>query len=126
MLWLADILFDALHIAVIVFNLSGWIPRRTRFAHRILLGITAFFWLVIGPMLGALGYCPLTDWHWRIKEMRGATNLPGSYIDYLLNIAGLDVNPQAVQTGTGIVFALTVVATLRVWLRDRMAAVRAA
>ncbi|MDI1226315.1 MAG: DUF2784 domain-containing protein [bacterium] len=124
MLWFADILFDVLHIGVILFNLFGWIPRRMRFAHRILLAATAFFWLVVGPAIGALGYCPLTDWHWRIKEMRGARNLPGSYIDYLLDLAGITADPQMVQIGTGVVFALTVIATLWMWRRDRMAAAR--
>ena len=119
MLAFADILFYVLHISVIVFNLFGWIPRRTRFAHRVLLGATAFFWLIIGPAIGALGYCPLTDWHWRIKEMRGEATLPGSYIDYILAWGGFYPDPDAVQFGTGIIFAATVAATGVVWWRER-------
>lgn len=119
MLALADISFDVLHICVILFNLFGWIPRRTRFAHRALIGVTAFFWLAVGPVIGSLGYCPLTDWHWRIKEMRGETNLPASYIDYIFAWGGFHPDPQAVQLGTGIVFALTVAMTGIVWWRER-------
>lgn len=31
-----------------------------------------------------MGYCPLTDWHFRILEKLGERNLPDSYVMYLI------------------------------------------
>ncbi|MBT3271653.1 MAG: DUF2784 family protein, partial [Spirochaetales bacterium] len=52
------------HSCVIIFNLTGWIWRKTRIPHLILIGLTAFSWFVLGIWYG-FGYCPSTDWHWR-------------------------------------------------------------
>jgi len=32
-----------------------------------------------------LGYCPLTDWHWRVKTARGQGPLPQSLVKYYLD-----------------------------------------
>lgn len=119
MLLFLDILFDALHIVVILFNLTGWIFKVTRRVHRWLVGMTAFCWLVIGPFVGAVGYCPLTEWHWRIKEARGEKHLPGSYIDYLLQGAGFHAAPERIDFATGATFIAVVLATAWAWRKDR-------
>lgn len=119
MLLAADLFLDFLHIFVVLFNLFGWAHRRTRVAHRWLVGMTAFFWLVIGPFLGALGYCPLTDWHWRIKEARGIENLPHSYIDYLFRLWGIETNPVIVDICVGVTFVIVVSVTSWIWLKER-------
>jgi hypothetical protein len=123
MLLFADIFFDFLHVFVILFNLAGWMFAKTRKAHRWLVGATGLCWLVVGPvMMGTLGYCPLTDWHWRIKEARGAKNLPGSYIDYLLQLANIHADPNLIDTCVGAAFAAVVIATLWMWRRERVKA----
>ena len=119
MLFLLDIFFDALHVSVIALNLTGWIFARTRRAHRWLVGATAFCWLVVGPLMGGIGYCPLTDWHWRIREARGVRNLPNSYIDYLLQLGGIHANPGLIDICTGAAFAAVVLATGWMWWRER-------
>ncbi|MFN7112923.1 MAG: DUF2784 family protein [Alphaproteobacteria bacterium] len=114
-----DIFFHALHLFVILFNLLGWAHVRTRRAHRWLVAGTAFFWLVIGPLYGALGYCPLTGWHWDVKTARGEGPLPASYIDYLLQMAGIHAPPQSIDIAVGTVFFAVCVVTLYLWRRDK-------
>ena len=121
MLFLLDIFFDALHIGIIGFNLFGWIFKASRRAHRWLVAATAFCWLVVGPAMGSLGYCPLTDWHWRVKEARGATDLPNSYIDYLLRMAGFHADPQRIDICVGATFAAIVLVTGWLWWREKAA-----
>jgi hypothetical protein len=84
MLKLLDFLFISFHSLLIIFNLFGWIFRKTRKLNLITLGITGSSWFILGLFYG-IGYCPLTDWHFRILEKMGETNLPSSYIVYLLS-----------------------------------------
>lgn len=84
MLAFLDILFTIFHIALMLFNLTGWIWKKTRKAHLISLALTAGSWAILGIWYG-LGYCPLTDWHWAIKEKLGETNLPNSFVKYILD-----------------------------------------
>jgi len=118
LLLLLDIFFDVLHLAVILLNLFGWIWPATRVAQRWLLGATAFCWLVIGPMIHSLGFCPLTEWHWEVKAARGVTNLPDSYPEYLLQQAGIFIDPSYIEFSTGALFAMAVMATGIVWWRE--------
>ncbi|MDH4059101.1 MAG: DUF2784 domain-containing protein [Cyclobacteriaceae bacterium] len=76
---LLDGLFMVLHPAIILFNLFGWIPRKTRKANLILLLLTGASWFVLGIWKG-IGYCPLTDWHFKVLRKLGQTDLPYSYI----------------------------------------------
>lgn len=115
----ADILLHLLHLLVIVVNVFGWAWRRTRRLHRWVLAVTAFCWLVVGPLYGGLGYCPLTDWHWQVKAARGEMPLPASYIDYLLRMAGIYASPLYIDVAVGAVFAVTCVVTLILWRREK-------
>jgi len=52
-------------------------------------------------IVGTLGYCPLTDWHFAILERLGRTDLPDSYIKYLAGrLTGLDINDSLVDNIT--------------------------
>lgn len=82
MLQALDLFFSALHIAIIGFNLLGWIWPRTRKAHLITIAATGASWFVLGIWFG-IGYCPITDWQWDIKEKLGERNLPGSFVKYM-------------------------------------------
>lgn len=117
-LLLADIALDFLHVFVIVFNLTGWIWRRTCFAHRFLYGATAFCWIVVGGIIGAIGFCPLTEWHWKIKEARGIANLPYSYVDYLLQKIGLHFEPSHIDAAVAASFVGVGVITIALWCSD--------
>lgn len=68
---------------IIIFNLSGWILKATRKWNLISLLLTGASWGGLGLFYG-FGYCPLTDWHFRILQKMGQEGLPASYISYLL------------------------------------------
>ncbi|MTI22894.1 DUF2784 family protein [Fulvivirga sp. RKSG066] len=97
MLLFLDLILFALHIAVIGFNLFGWIPRRWRRAHLVVVALTLFSWIILGFWYG-FGYCFLTDIEWDIKRELGETNLPGSFITYLTNnILGMSLSSKTVD-----------------------------
>lgn len=92
-----DILFLVFHTGLIAFNVLGWAWRRTRRLHLVTISATLLSWFGLGVIYG-WGYCPLTDWHWRIKLMLGETGLPGSWIKYYLDrITGFDWSPAVVD-----------------------------
>jgi hypothetical protein len=109
-----DLFFTLLHLLIIGFNLFGWIWKSTRKLHFYLVLLTAFSWLVMGYWFG-LGYCPITDWQWQVKNKLGEHNLPNSFIKYMVDkIAGIDSSAVLIDTTTAICFA--VVALLAVYL----------
>ncbi len=106
-----DILFVAFHTSLILFNLFGWIWKRTRVANLITLALTGGSWLILGLIVGMIGYCPLTDWHFNILHKLGKTDLPISYIKYLADrLTGLDFDQTLVDNVTlyGFIIALVI------------------
>lgn len=104
MLYFLDILFTLLHLLIIGFNLFGWIFPATRKLHFIFILVTAFSWFILGIWFG-MGYCPITDWQWQIKESLGERNLPGSFITYFANkVTGRDFSDALVNQVTLICF----------------------
>lgn len=102
---LVDWFFMVFHSTLIFFNLFGWIWKKTRKAHLITISLTLLSWGILGIWYG-WGYCPLTDWHWQVLEKLGTTNLPNSYISYLLDrILGWKPREKWVDAGT-LVLAL--------------------
>lgn len=96
-----DIFFTVFHSSLVVFNLFGWIPKRTRLLNLITLLLTGSSWLFLGLIVGTLGYCPFTDWHFKVLEKIGKTDLPVSYVKYLIDrITGLDINEILVDKVT--------------------------
>jgi hypothetical protein len=96
-----DIFFVIFHTFLTLFNLFGWIWKRTRKLNLIVLSLTGASWLFLGLLVGTLGYCPLTDWHFTILKKMGKTNLPNSYIKYLADrLTGLDLNASLVDDFT--------------------------
>ena len=79
-----DIFFLVFHASLITFILSGWIWKRTRRLHLLVMGLTSLSWFGLGLFYG-LGYCLSTDWHWQVKRARGETGLPNSYVKYYLD-----------------------------------------
>ncbi|NRF37124.1 DUF2784 domain-containing protein [Pedobacter foliorum] len=99
-----DWFFTILHLIIIGFNLLGWIWRKTRKLHFVCVLLTAGSWLILGIWFG-LGYCPITDWQWQIKEKLGATNLPNSFIKYFVDkVTGGDVSSSFVDIVTASCF----------------------
>jgi len=116
---LLDILFVVFHTSLTFFNLFGWIWKRTRLANLITLALTGASWLFLGLMVGVPGYCPLTDWHFDILYKLGETDLPTSYIKYLIDrLTGLDVNQSLVDKATLYSFIAALIVSLLLNIRD--------
>ena len=99
-----DLLLTLLHFVIIGFNLLGWIWKRTRKLHFIVVCATAACWFILGIWFG-IGYCPITDWDWQIKEKLGEHNLPNSFIKYYADmIAGHSVNANLIDMLTAAGF----------------------
>lgn len=102
MIWrILDIFFVVFHTSVIIFNLFGWIWRKSRKFNLILLVLTGSSWLFLGLIVGTLGYCPLTDLHFSVLNKLGISDLPSSYVKYLADrLTGLDISPSLVDNVT--------------------------
>jgi hypothetical protein len=101
---IANYFFFIFHIALIFFNLFGWIVTRWRKWNLITLSLTAFSWFVLGIFYG-FGYCFLTDWHWQIREKLGLPTATHSYIKFLIDeLPGVSINEKLVEICTAIFF----------------------
>jgi hypothetical protein len=101
-----DLLLTLLHFAIIGFNLFGWIWKRTRRAHFICIAVTAGCWFILGIWFG-IGYCPVTDWQWQVKEKLGEHNLPNSFITYYGDkLTGKAISPSLIDRLTTVCFFL--------------------
>ncbi|MFO7853052.1 MAG: DUF2784 domain-containing protein [Bacteroidota bacterium] len=108
---LADIAFVVFHTSLILFNLFGWIWKKTRLANLITIVVTFASWTLLGLIVGIPGYCPFTDWHFKILRKLGHTDLPTSYIKYLADrLTGLDFSQKLVDELTlwGLVAAFII------------------
>jgi hypothetical protein len=109
-----DVVLTIVHVSIVLFNLFGWIPERTRKAHLVSLAITAASWFLLGIWYGT-GYCPLTDWQWKVKVQLGEKKLPGNFIEYVLQKStGHHFSSAFVETLIAVGFALAVVLSLYV------------
>lgn len=79
----ADLFFLIFHSALILFNLFAWIWIPLRKWHLLTISLTLASWVFLGFFYG-WGYCPLTDWHWGVLRQKGISDLPNSYISYLI------------------------------------------
>ncbi len=114
-----DIFFVIFHTSVILFNLFGWIWGKTRKFNLILLLITGSSWVFLGLIVGTLGYCPLTDWHFSVLNKLGISNLPASYVKYLVDrLTGLDLNPSLVDNVTLYSFLAALVLSIFLNIKD--------
>ena len=102
-----DYFFLIFHSFLTLFNVFGWIWRKTRLANFILLALTGLSWFGLGLFYG-IGFCPLTEWHWKVLEKLGHLNLPYSYIKYLiLRLIGIDLKDGLVEVSTVVIFFLS-------------------
>ena len=123
MYYLLNGLFHVFHIAIIIFAITGWMFPPLRMAHLALMLATLGSWFILGHWLGS-GYCPVSDWHWKIKAALGEGRPRGTYIHLLLQrISGKELDSASVDKMVvivtfvlaGISVALNV-ATLKGWL----------
>lgn len=115
MLAVLDAALFVFHTVLIAFNMVGWAWRRTRVAHLVVLAMTAFSWFVMGAFYG-WGYCLCTDWHFRVRRLRGAPVTESSFVQLLIGKAtGVHLDRQAADVLAVGVFAAIVVATAITW-----------
>jgi hypothetical protein len=70
----------------------------------VVLLLIAASWFGLGICFG-IGYCPCTDWHWEIRRSMGKTDLPVSYIKFLLDsLLGTDLARELVDQTTAFIF----------------------
>ena len=122
-----DISFLLFHSALIGFNVTGWIWKKTRRVHLAVMSLTCFSWCGLGFFYG-FGYCPCTDWHWQVKRALGETGLPASYFKYYLDgLTGLDWDPSLVDLSVAVIGLAALGASIglngRDWRRSRSAEV---
>lgn len=121
MLHALDIFFVVFHTGFTVFVFAGWSVPGLRKLHRIAVFLTAFSWFGLG-LFTTIGYCPLTDWHWRVLRALGERQLPRSYIQYLVErLFPVDVSAVVVDWAVGIIFAFAVVMAFALPLLERRA-----
>jgi hypothetical protein len=110
MLRLIDIFFTVFHTSLVLFNLLGWIWKKTRLLNLICLLLTGSSWVILGLFYG-FGYCPLTDWHFSVLNKLGYTSLPNSYLSFLFTrLTGLQIDQSLVDAVTtwGLILALAI------------------
>ncbi len=113
-----NIFFFVFHSALIIFNLFGWIWKKTRLANLIVILLTAFSWTILGIWYG-FGFCPCTDWHWQVRIKLGYFDMPSSYTKFLIDsLTGLEVNETSVDTLAVTLLALALVASVVTNVRD--------
>ncbi len=120
---LLNIFFFVFHTCIILFNLFGWIWKKTRLANLVLLSLTAFSWFFLGIWYG-YGYCPSTDWHWQVRVKLGIYDMPSSYLEFLFEtFTGLDVSRRLVDIFALIflvsAFCASIVLNIRDWKKKR-------
>lgn len=110
----ADYFFLIFHTLLILFNLFAWLWKPLQVWHFIVISLTFGSWFILGIWYG-WGYCPITDWHWDVLREKGVTDLPNSYITYLIQrYFGAAPSPELVEHATvGFAF-LALIASIKV------------
>ena len=113
-----DKFFLFFHGFVVLFIMSGWIWKKTRRVNLYVILLTAFSWFGLGIWYG-MGYCPLTDWHFTVLKKLGETNLPDSYIKYVIGrLTGVDFGATFVNRAVTICFFISLIISLFLNYRD--------
>lgn len=108
---------------MIIVNLTFWMSFRTLRIAQVSVLLTLVSWFGFGLFYG-FGYCFLTDWHWQIKEKLGQTNLPPSYIKYILDkVTGMSWDAALVDkmAFAGLIFSVSgcLIQTVRKIKKDK-------
>src|SRR5689334_9441874 len=113
-----NIFFFIFHTLFTLFNVTGWIFRKTRRWNLITLLLTAFSWFVLGIWYG-WGFCFCTEWHWNAREHLGYHDQDPSYIHFLLSkLTGIDFEESLVEKATLIIFLISLIMSIVMNIRD--------
>jgi hypothetical protein len=113
-----NVAFFVFHTAWMGFVCVGWMWRRTRRWHLAAVALTGLSWFLLGAWYG-WGYCPCTDWHWRVRERLGYVD-PPSYTQLLIReVTGLDVSAAVSDALTLGIYLVAAVLGVLMTVRDR-------
>jgi len=114
-----NIFFFVFHTSIILFNILGWIWKKTRLANLILLTLTTFSWFFLGIWYG-FGYCPCTDWHWQVRMKLGIYDIQTSYLEFLFEtLTGMNVSRSVVDVFAVIFLVAAFCTSIVLNIRDR-------
>lgn len=106
------------HIALVIFNMTGWMHPTTRRWHLLTIMATAFAWFGLGLFYG-IGYCPLTDWQWSLRRQMGYFDMPDSFIKFIADKAlGINSNADLIDLLTAIGFFVSLFLSVLLNIRD--------
>lgn len=104
LLILFDYSFLVFHSLLIVFNLVGWVWKKTRKLHLVSMIITFGSWFIGGIWFG-WGYCFMTDWHWQVREQMGHPIVNDSYTGFLIKeLFGIKNLPENLDLSIMLMF----------------------
>jgi hypothetical protein len=113
--------FHLFHAALITFVLVGWMFPATRMAHLILVLLTLGSWFVLGIWMG-MGYCPITEWHWKIKDALGEGRPRMSYVQFVLQkLLHRSLNAAVIDRGVVVITVVVALASVAVNVRHFVA-----
>lgn len=116
-----DWFFLVLHSSLIVFNLFGWAWKPLRIANLITLILTGLSWVGLGLFYG-MGYCPLTDWHWKVLVELGEASTTTSYVAYLFQrILSIEVSNNFADNITLITYLAALMLSIALNIKDKIA-----
>lgn len=106
-----------LHLVIILFVMTGWLFSVSRPFHLAFILLVLSCWFILGRWFG-YGYCPVTDWQWKLKAHFGKDRPDASYIRYVLQyVTGRELNPvtvdKSVLIGTGMITGASL--CLNIW-----------
>jgi hypothetical protein len=118
-----DKFFFVFHSVLIAFNLFGWIWKKTRVAHLVVVLLTVFSWTILGIWYG-FGFCPSTEWHWQVRATLGHYDMPSSYTKFLIDsLTGLEASERLVDIFAVLFLTLalfaSVVTNVKDWRKKR-------
>jgi hypothetical protein len=110
--------FFVFHTAWIALTSLGWLWRRARRWQLAAVAFTAASWFGLGFWYG-WGYCPFTDWHYRVRERLGYDD-PPSYVQLLIrSVTGLDLATEWANAVAVVVLVVAALLGVVLTLRDR-------
>lgn len=107
-----NIALHVTHQCLIGFTVFGWAFCETRLMHLATMVLVGVSWLGFG-MFHGLGYCVLTDLHWKLKERMGEERPDFGYMKFLADrLSGRDIDAKLIDAVTYVTCALCSAASL--------------
>ena len=113
-----NIALHVIHVVFIVFFVTGWVFCETRLWHLVVLGLVGFSWFGLGAFMG-LGYCFITDIHWRLRERMGMIRPSGGYMKFIYHtLLKIDADDLIIDRITYVVAAFcTISSVILSWIK---------